>query len=65
MVDDGSSDATAAIAREHGATVIAGASQPAQVVANVEAATWAMMMIGFAGLGFMAYRRRALNVRLV
>ena len=34
-----------------------------QVVANVaavpEPSTWAMMLLGFAGIGFVAYRRKA------
>jgi hypothetical protein len=29
-----------------------------------EPATWAMMILGFAGIGFMAYRRRAAFGRL-
>ena len=28
------------------------------VAAVPEATTWAMMLLGFAGIGFMAYRRR-------
>ncbi len=31
-----------------------------------EASTWAMMILGFAGVGFMAYRRRnQVSLRLV
>src|ERR1700730_15282805 len=30
-----------------------------QVAAVPEASTWAMMLLGFAGLGFMAYRRKS------
>jgi hypothetical protein len=30
-----------------------------EVTAVPEASTWAMMMLGFAGVGFMAYRRKA------
>jgi hypothetical protein len=29
-----------------------------QIAAIPEPSTWAMLLIGFAGLGFMAYRRR-------
>jgi hypothetical protein len=29
------------------------------VAAVPEPSTWAMMLLGFAGVGFMAYRRRA------
>jgi hypothetical protein len=29
------------------------------VAAVPEASTWAMMLLGFAGVGFMAYRRKA------
>jgi hypothetical protein len=37
-----------------------------QNVANVpEPATWAMMILGFCGVGFMAYRRRGHQLRLV
>ena len=32
-----------------------------QVGAVPEPATWAMLLIGFAGVGFMAYRRRNQN----
>jgi hypothetical protein len=31
---------------------------PATIAAVPEPATWAMMLIGLAGLGFMAYRRK-------
>jgi hypothetical protein len=31
-----------------------------QIAAVPETATWAMMILGFAGVGFMAYRRRSL-----
>ena len=38
----------------------------AVVAAVPEPATWAMMLLGFAGVGFMAYRRRSGNtIRLV
>lgn len=32
-----------------------------QISAVPEASTWAMMILGFAGVGFMAYRRRSQN----
>jgi hypothetical protein len=35
-----------------------GAVEPAAVVAVPEPSTWAMMILGFASVGFMAYRRR-------
>ena len=35
-----------------------GFSVPATVVAAPEPSTWAMMILGFFGVGFMAYRRR-------
>jgi hypothetical protein len=36
-----------------------GASQQMLIASPVpEASTWAMMVLGFAGVGFMAYRRR-------
>jgi hypothetical protein len=31
---------------------------PTNVGAVPEASTWAMLIVGFAGIGFMAYRRR-------
>ena len=36
-----------------------------QVAAVPEASTWAMMLLGFAGLGFMAYRRKVSGTRLM
>jgi len=33
----------------------------ASVTATPEPATWAMMLLGFAGIGFVAYRRRSQN----
>jgi len=35
------------------------------VAAVPEPSTWAMMLLGFAGLGFMAYRRRNTAIRMV
>ena len=32
---------------------------PAQISAVPEPSTWAMMLLGFAGVGFMAYRRKS------
>lgn len=43
----------------HGSLVITHISSVADVTAAVpEPSTWAMMILGFAGIGFMAYRRR-------
>jgi hypothetical protein len=35
-----------------------GTVEPAAVASVPEPSTWAMMILGFAGVGFMAYRRR-------
>jgi hypothetical protein len=35
-----------------------GPNGPPPIAAVPEASTWAMMILGFAGVGFMAYRRR-------
>ena len=32
---------------------------PTSVAAVPEPSTWAMMILGFAGIGFMAYRRKS------
>jgi hypothetical protein len=37
----------------------------AAIAAVPEPATWAMMLLGFAGIGFMAYRKRGNSLRLV
>ena len=37
----------------------------ATVSAVPEPSTWAMLLLGFAGLGFMAYRRKAKPALLV
>ena len=37
------------------------AAAPTQTAAVPELSTWAMMILGFAGVGFMAYRRRNSN----
>jgi hypothetical protein len=34
-------------------------SSPSSVGAVPEPSTWAMMIVGFAGVGFMAYRRKS------
>jgi hypothetical protein len=36
-----------------------GAPAPAGVAAVPEPSTWAMMLLGFAGIGFMTYRRKS------
>jgi hypothetical protein len=38
-------------------TIMVGEATPQAVAAVPEPATWAMMILGFAGVGFMAYRR--------
>jgi hypothetical protein len=35
------------------------------IVAIPEPATWAMMLLGFAGIGFMAYRRKSKPASIV
>lgn len=39
--------------------------QAGHIAAVPEPSTWAMMMLGFAGLGFLAYRRKGISVRVV
>jgi hypothetical protein len=41
------------------------AIQAAAITSIPELSTWAMMMVGFAGLGLMAYRRKEKSFRLV
>jgi hypothetical protein len=38
-------------------------TMPTQVTAVPEPSTWAMMILGFAGVGFLAYRRRYQGAR--
>jgi hypothetical protein len=43
-----------------GVNDLSGLFQPGAITAAVpEPSTWAMMLLGFAGLGFVAYRRKA------
>jgi hypothetical protein len=39
--------------------IVSGSVTPEVVVAVPEPSTWAMMILGFCGLGFMAYRRKS------
>lgn len=41
-----------------------GTVEPAAVTSVPEPSTWAMMILGFAGVGFTAYRRRSNSQRL-
>jgi hypothetical protein len=52
-------NSSAFIARWDSEGVVADSITFAQVSAVPEPSTWAMMILGFAGIGFMAYRRKS------
>jgi hypothetical protein len=52
-------EATAVNGTIYDGSVESGAVQIATVAAVPEPSTWAMMILGFAGIRFMAYRRRS------
>jgi hypothetical protein len=45
--------------------VIGGSATTTQTLAVPEASTWGMLLVGFAGLGFTAFRRRKGNISIV
>jgi PEP-CTERM motif len=45
--------------RTFGKTSMSGILGKGPVTAVPEPSTWAMMILGFAGIGFMAYRRKS------
>jgi PEP-CTERM motif len=51
--------ATTAIFNSGGASPVNASDTITAVVAVPEPSTWAMLILGFAGIGFMAYRRQA------